>query len=254
MKDQRILGKRVGVLPARWGSSRFPGKPLCEILGKTLIQRTYENAAKCSFLDTVVVATEDPRIVEHVHGFGGLCVLTSPECLNGTERTAEVATRYLSEAEIVVNIQGDEPCLNPNVVDSLIQKLEECSEANMVTPVAISTDPDEIFTEKKVKCVFDQKGKALYFSRSPIPYIFKKQVPIYLHIGVYAFRKEFLLHYVQLGPTTLNEAEDLEQLRILESGGQIHVCVVDAKSPSVDYPEDIKKVEKYITCLSSASF
>jgi len=254
MSGQRIRGKRVGVLPARWGSSRFPGKPLSEILGKSLIRRAYENAASSTSLDAVVVATEDPRIMEHVHSFGGCCVLTSPDCLNGTERTAEVAERYLNEAEIIVNIQGDEPCLAPSVIDALIGKLDECPEANVVTPVAISTDPEEIFTEKKVKCVFDQQGKALYFSRSPIPCVYKKPAPRYLHIGVYAFRKEFLFQYVRLLPTALNEAEDLEQLRILESGGHIYVCVVEAKSPSVDYPEDITKVEKYISCLSNASF
>ncbi|WP_100934875.1 3-deoxy-manno-octulosonate cytidylyltransferase [Candidatus Chlamydia corallus] len=252
MNKQESENLCIGVLPARWNSSRFPGKPLAKILGKSVIQRAYENASQSSLLDKVVVATDDQRIMDHVADFGGYAVMTSLTCLNGTERTGEVALNYFPNAQIIVNIQGDEPCLKAEVVDCLVQKLKDCPEAELATPIALTTDPEEILTEKKVKCVFDCKGQALYFSRSPIPYILKKATPIYLHIGVYAFKREALFRYLEYSSTPLSDAEDLEQLRFLEHGGKIHVCTVDAKSPSVDYPEDIDKVEKYITCLSNA--
>ncbi|WP_250247943.1 3-deoxy-manno-octulosonate cytidylyltransferase [Chlamydia psittaci] len=254
MEEQTFISKKVGVLPVRWGSVRFPGKPLAMILGKSLIQRTYENIIQSETLDKVVVATDDQRIMDHVIDFGGECVMTSPECANGTERMAETVSRYFPEAEIMVNIQGDEPCLRHTVVDALVRKLEENPEIHMVTPVAQTTDPHEILTNQKVKCVFDKNGKALYFSRSAIPHILKKETPIYLHIGVYAYRRSALFSYIASAPSPLSQAEDLEQLRVLEHGGSIHVCVVEAKSPSVDYPEDINKVEEYLTCHSSASF
>ncbi|ANH78988.1 3-deoxy-manno-octulosonate cytidylyltransferase [Candidatus Chlamydia sanziniae] len=254
MNQRTSKGLRLGVLPARWYSSRFPGKPLAMILGKSLIQRTYERVCECSLLDKIVVATEDQRVIDHVNDFGGHAVMTSSKWINGTERTAEVASTYFPNAEIIVNIQGDEPCIDPKVVDSLVQKLETSPEIQLVTPVAVTKDKEEILAEYKVKCVFDTQGRALYFSRSPIPCIFKEDTPIYLHIGVYAFRREALFRYIQYSSTPLSDAEDLEQLRALEFGECIHVCVVNAKSPSVDYPEDIIKVEKYITCLSSACF
>ncbi|EPP35300.1 3-deoxy-D-manno-octulosonate cytidylyltransferase [Chlamydia ibidis] len=254
MSTQRFKHKRVAVLPARWNSSRFPGKPLAKILGKSLIQRSYENARRASSLDLVVVATEDERILEHVEGFGGVCVMTDPNCLNGSERVGETISRYFPEAEVIVNVQGDEPCLSPIVIETLLNKLDSDPYVQIATPIAVTTDPQEILTEKKVKCVFDRQGKALYFSRSPIPYVLKKESPFYLHIGVYAFRRNALFNYIESVPTNLSQAEDLEQLRILEHGGSIHVCLVNEKSPSVDYPEDINKVEEYLTCFSNASF
>lgn len=254
MHTQSFAGKRVGVVPARWNSRRFPGKPLAMIAGKSLIQRAYENAARSEALDCVVVATEDQRIMDHVLHFGGKCVLTNPKCANGTERTAEAVTLYLPEAEIIVNIQGDEPCLSPSVLDRLVTELEQNPQIQMITPTAITTDPREIHTHHKVKCVFDKNGKAIYFSRSPIPHVMKHEIPIYLHLGVYAFRRSSLFDFVSLEPTPLSQAEDLEQLRVLEHGGSIHVCIVEAKSPSVDYPEDIDEVEKYLICHSSVSF
>ncbi|SPN73384.1 3-deoxy-manno-octulosonate cytidylyltransferase,3-deoxy-manno-octulosonate cytidylyltransferase,Spore coat polysaccharide biosynthesis protein, predicted glycosyltransferase,3-deoxy-D-manno-octulosonate cytidylyltransferase,Cytidylyltransferase [Chlamydia serpentis] len=254
MNQQKTDCLSIGVLPARWNSSRFPGKPLANIFGKSLIQRTYENISQCTLLDRVIVATDDQRIIDHVNDFGGYAVMTSSTCPNGTERTGEVAMNYFPEAEIIVNIQGDEPCLNPEVVDCLVRKLKGCPEAELTTPVAITTDIEEILTEKKVKCVFDIEGRALYFSRSAIPYNLKQETPVYLHIGVYAFKRKALLRYLQYSSTPLSNAEDLEQLRFLEHGEKIHVCIVDAKSPSVDYPEDIAKVEKYISCLSNAYF
>ncbi|MBQ8498382.1 3-deoxy-manno-octulosonate cytidylyltransferase [Chlamydia sp.] len=250
-----LTSKKVGILPARWGSSRFPGKPLIKILGKTLIQRSYENALNSRSLDCVVVATDDQRIFDHVVEFGGLCVMTSKFCANGTERVEEAISQHFPQAEIVVNIQGDEPCLSPSIIDGLVAMLEDNPSANMVTPVTETVDPEAILTDHKVKCVFDKTGKALYFSRSAIPYNFKRPTPVHLHIGVYAFRKTFLREYVKIPPSSLSLAEDLEQLRVLETGLPIHVLVVQtATGPSVDYPEDITKVEQYLLCLSKASF
>lgn len=249
-----LTSKKIGILPARWGSSRFPGKPLAEILGKSLIQRAYENALLSRSLDCVVVATDDQRIFDHVVGFGGLCVMTSEACANGTERVEEAVSQYFPQAEIVVNIQGDEPCLSPVVIDGLVEMLESNLTIDMVTPVTETTDPEAILTNHKVKCVFDKTGRALYFSRSVIPHNFKRSTPFYLHVGVYAFRRAFLSEYVNISPSSLSEAEDLEQLRVLESGRSIYVHVVhNATGPSVDYPEDITKVEQYLLCLSKAS-
>ncbi len=250
--NDNVTSKKVGVLPARWGSSRFPGKPLAQIAGKSLIQRTYENVAQSETLDTVVVATDDERILNHVLDFGGQCVMTSTTCANGTERVAEAIQNYFPQAEIIVNVQGDEPCTPHHAVDALVKELEARPEIPMITPVAITQDPKEIFTDHKVKCVFSKDKRALYFSRSPIPHNFKSNAPFYLHIGIYGFRRNTLFEYIALAPTTLSQTEDLEQLRMLENGKEIFVCLVEAKSPSVDYPEDINRVEEYLSCLSNA--
>lgn len=243
--------KKIGVLPARWNSSRFPGKPLSKILGKSLIQRSYENAIQCQSLDKIIVATDDMRIVDHVTDFGGECVITSHNCQNGTERTAEVVQEYCEQPDIVVNIQGDEPCLDPHVVDRLVTTLEQNPHMNLVTPVALSTIEEEILTNKKVKCVFDQKGRVLYFSRSPIPNNFKSQAPTYIHIGIYAFRTPMLFKFMNTESTPLSLIEDIEPIRLLEIGEDIFTCIVETKSPSVDYPEDIKTVEEYLLCHSN---
>lgn len=180
--------------------------------------------------------------------------MTSEACANGTERVEEAVSQYFPQAEIVVNIQGDEPCLSPAVIDGLVEMLESNLTIDMVTPVTETTDPEAILTNHKVKCVFDKTGRALYFSRSVIPHNFKRSTPFYLHVGVYAFRRAFLSEYVNISPSSLSEAEDLEQLRVLESGRSIYVHVVhNATGPSVDYPEDITKVEQYLLCLSKAS-
>lgn len=246
------MSEKIAIIPVRWGSTRFPGKPLALILGKSLIQRTYENVMQSKLLDAVIVATDDTRILEHVQDFGGQAIMTSSACNNGSERVGEAA-KYFPNAQIIVNVQGDEPCLSSLVIDTLVQKLLEDPEVDITTPVTTIYESEEIWTNHKVKCVFDKRGRAMYFSRSPIPHHFKKNTPIYLHIGVYAFRRNALFHYIGLAPTVLSQTEDLEQLRILEHGGTIYVCPVEAKSPSVDYPEDINKVEEYL-CLSSASF
>lgn len=244
--------KKVAILPARWGSSRFPGKPLAMIQGKSLIQRCYENLLTSEFLDCIAVATDDSRIMDHVLEFGGYCVMTSTRCRNGTERVYEAILEGFPSAEIIVNVQGDEPCLSVNTVDSLVRQLLTCPQVSIITPVIATQDPEEIYTNHKVKCVFDKNGRALYFSRSTIPHPFSNQLPtFYLHMGVYAFKRAALFEYIESASTPLSQAEDLEQLRILEHGNDLHVLIADTASLSVDYPEDISKVEKFLSCPSN---
>lgn len=240
--------KVLGVIPARWQSSRFPGKPLVHILGKSLIHRAYENALQCHCLDEVVIATDDQRIFDHAQEFGAKVFMTSPSCPTGTDRVWEVVDKYFEKAEIVVNIQGDEPCLDPAVIDTLVKQLFTLSEAVITTPVSKITDPEFINSSSIVKCVFDKRGRALYFSRSPIPFACSGKIPTYYrHLGVYCFRRSFMEKYILLERTSLQDSEDLEQLKILENGDMpIHVCLVDDQAIGVDTPEDIKTVEKLL--------
>lgn len=241
----------VGVIPARYASQRFPGKMLAAILGKSLVRRTYENALLCPALDSVVVATDEERIVEHVKGFGGHVVLTAKEHPTGSDRAAEAVQKCYPDAEIVVVIQGDEPCLSPLVVNQLIEDLKANPHADLTTPVEPLKNVEEALLPGIVKCVFDSRQKALYFSRSPIPAI-RKNIsldlnPYYRHIGVYCYRRKMLLQYPYLPATPLQKLEDLEQLKILEHGFNIYVSIVHPQGVvAVDYPEDIQKVEAFL--------
>lgn len=242
MKNLKILG----MIPARFQSRRFPGKLLAEILGKSLLQRTYENARRSKRLDDLVIATDDERILNHAKSFGAKVLLTSSQCLTGTDRLAEAIKKYPFESEIIVNIQGDEPCLNPEVIDRIVDLLVTQSEAAVTTAVVKINDEESILNPSVVKCVFDQKGKALYFSRSPIPYVRGGDVSTgvyYRHLGIYAYRKGFLLQYSALAPTPLQKMEDLEQLKVLETGFPIYISVVQDEGIGVDNPEDVQKVE-----------
>ncbi len=243
----------VGVIPARWESSRFPGKPLVDILGKSLIKRSYENARQCSRLDELVVATDDQRIYDHVLEFGGKACMTSESCPSGTDRVNEAIERDFPHASIVVNIQGDEPCLDPAVIDTLIERLEQ-TDADVTTPIAKIVNPEQIFSPSSVKCVFDIHGRALYFSRAPIPFPQKveKIHDYYRHLGVYCFRRPFLKLYAEMDNTRLQSIEDLEQLKILEAGYPIYVSIVEDQGIGVDSPEDLKKVQE-ILCANTSS-
>lgn len=237
--------KIVGIIPARYQSSRFPGKPLALISGTSLIQRTYENAKRAPSLSDVIVATDDKRIFDHVLSFGGKVVMTSKECLTGSDRIAEVA-KNLPDAEIIVNIQGDEPCLEPQDIEMAVQGLINDPQA-VVSTAATPLTYEEGLSSSIVKCVFDQNNRALYFSRSLIPGSKDKlNGPFYKHVGLYVYRKDFLLQYADLAPTPLMIAEDLEQLKVLEHGYSIHIVTVNGTSLGVDLPEDIEKVEKYL--------
>jgi len=246
--------KIVGVIPARLASTRFPRKVLKEIGGKSLLQMTYENALESRVLERVVVAAEDAEIVDHVRSFGGEAFLTGKHP-TGTDRVAEIVGDYLDDAEIVVNVQADEPCLSPKVIDTLVGALHEDPTAVLTTPITKILDPSQIYQSSSVKCVFDENMRALYFSRAPIPFPQKKEIEAdyYRHIGVYCFRTTFLLEYASMQKTRLQQIEDLEQLKILEHGYPIHVCIVEDQMCGVDTPEDLEKVQEYLCQNTSLS-
>lgn len=243
------MSRVIGVIPARHGSVRFPGKPLVKIEGKTLIQRTFENCKQCESLDEVIVATDDERIADHVASFGGNAVMTSEECRSGSDRVAE-AIADLSDVDIVVNIQGDEPNLEPSTIDQIVSLLKEDPQAQMSTAAVLLTSEEDWRRTSVVKCVIDKQGNALYFSRSPIPGgkdgKWDPSVNYYKHLGIYGFRREFLLQYPRLEPTPLQLAEDLEQLKALEHGFKIKVAVVESEAIGIDTPEDIHKLKKLL--------
>lgn len=235
--------KIIGVIPARYASTRFPGKPLADILGKPMIQRVYEQALKAKSLCSVLVATDDRRIYDCVESFGGVAVMTASELPNGTAR-CEAAVRRI-DVDAVINIQGDEPLLDPMMIDETAELLHknEC--------VTLCREMSGDFSNPNaVKVVMSQNGYALYFSRSLIPYKRNKSdLPIYEHIGIYGYSLEFLKKYVSLPSTPLSEAESLEQLKILEHGYRIRIKVTGSKRKSigVDTPEDLERVKE---CLS----
>jgi 3-deoxy-manno-octulosonate cytidylyltransferase (CMP-KDO synthetase) len=236
----------VGIIPARHASSRFPGKPLAEIAGLPMLQRVYEGARGARRLREVLVATDDARIARACRRFGARALLTSPEHPTGTDRLAE-ASRELGDA-IVVNIQGDEPLIEGFVIDAAVAALEETPEAPMATLVH-RAEPEDLADPNRVKVVIDQRGFALYFSRAPIPHRREAGAdpPLWQHVGLYAYRREFLQRYVALAPTPLEQAEALEQLRVLEHGYEIRVAVVEGwRSVPVDVPADIAKVEEIL--------
>lgn len=247
-----ILGKVLGVIPARMASTRFPGKPLALIKGKSLVQRTYENAARCPLFGALVVATDHPDIYQHVLEFGGNAVMTSSNCSTGTDRIAEVVQQADSYADysIVCNIQGDEPCVESHIFVEVCQALEAHPEAVMATARTPLLSATQAASRSIVKCVTNLKGQALYFSRVLIPAghhpAFHQSVHYYRHIGLYAFRREFLLLYPTLPMTPLQEAEDLEMLKILEHGYPIQVVTVDEPTIGVDTPEDLIQVEEHL--------
>ncbi len=247
--------KILGIIPARYGSTRFPGKMLANILGKSLIRRTYENAKRSTRLDDLIVATDDERIFRHVEDFGGKVFMTSLDCPSGSDRAAEVVKSFFPESEMIVNIQGDEPCLDPQIIDALIEDLEANPQAVMTTPVVPISNPVDAMRSSVVKCVFTPQKKALYFSRSPIPFPLKQEltVPYFRHLGVYCFRREFLLRYGALPKTPLQGIEDLEQLKILEHGFSIYVSVVQDESFGVDTVEDVKRIEEILLCKENIS-
>ncbi len=239
--------KTVGIIPARVQSSRFPGKPLATILGKTLIQRTYEQTKQCSQLSKVYIATDDMRIFEHATSFGAEVVMTSTACLNGTERLIEVVRMHpeVQDADIIVNIQGDEPCIDPEAIGKAVQALQSHPTDPVATLITKVSDPELFFAPSIVKCCIDRTGYALYFSRSPIPFQ-TVAAPFFKHIGLYVYRKDFLLHYGSLPNTPLQLSENLEMLKILENGFRIRTVEVLCDSIGVDLPEDIQRVENIL--------
>jgi 3-deoxy-manno-octulosonate cytidylyltransferase (CMP-KDO synthetase) len=236
--------KTEGVIPARFGSTRFPGKPLAPIAGKPMIQWVYERASRANQLDEVLVATDDERILEAVRRFGGKACMTSRNHRCGTERLAEVAGSR--PAELYVNIQGDEPLLNPSDLDALVVALKDDSRADMTTLKYPIASPEDVADPNVVKVVTDAAGFALYFSRSPVPYCAScgesRPAPRHFkHIGVYGYRRAILLRLAGLAPSVLEQTEGLEQLRALENGVRMRVVLACSDTISVDRPEDIER-------------
>jgi 3-deoxy-manno-octulosonate cytidylyltransferase (CMP-KDO synthetase) len=241
-------GKVVVVIPARYGSTRLPGKPLVSLNGQPMIQRVYERAKSARRIDRVIVATDDDRILKAVTSFGGEARMTRPDHRTGTERVAEVAAHV--EGEVFVNVQGDEPLLDPAAVDTAVSALLEeprAAVATVATPIKV---PGDIMDPNIVKVVLDFDDNALYFSRAPIPWVRDTgntiQVRHLKHLGLYVFRREALLEYPTLPQGELERIEQLEQLRWLENGSKIRVAEVEHDAISVDVPEDVARVEKLL--------
>jgi 3-deoxy-manno-octulosonate cytidylyltransferase (CMP-KDO synthetase) len=232
----------LGVIPARYQSTRLPGKPLADILGRPMIQWVFENVSHSTLLDEVIVAADDDRVIAAVERFDGKAVMTSRDHATGTDRVAEVAGRY--DARIVVNIQGDEPFVNPGMIDEIVQPLLEDESIPMSTLMHRIENREDLRNPNVVKVVNDASGFALYFSRSLIPFPRHEDLHrAYEHIGIYAYRKDFLLGYAKMIPTLLEKTESLEQLRVLENGFRIRVVQTeqDYIPLSVDTQEDLEK-------------
>lgn len=235
------MKKAAGVIPVRYQSERFPGKPLALIKGKPMIQRVYEAAAKARLLNQLIVATDDERISNVAKNLGAEVRMTSSSHLSGTDRVAEVATEI--KMPIIINIQGDEPLLREEMIDELVQALQD-EAIPMATLAARVNDINLLQDRDAVKVVLDKKGFALYFSRSPLP--FQASDYFLQHIGIYGYQRDFLLAFSRMKPARLEKTENLEQLRVLENGFKIKVIETPFLTIGVDSPQDIIKVESYL--------
>jgi 3-deoxy-manno-octulosonate cytidylyltransferase (CMP-KDO synthetase) len=241
--------KVIGIIPARYGSTRLPAKVLADIGGKPMIQHVYERARQSSSLDRLVVATDDDRIFERVGGFGGEALKTSPAHASGTDRVAEAAQALgFGEADVIVNIQADQPLFEPGMIDEVAGPFRLEPDLRMGALVHPIHTPEELANPSVVKVVCDRKGFALYFSRSPMPYVISSSLAprYYKHIGPYAYRMGFLLRFTQLERGDLERCESLEQLRALEHGYKIRVVETNFDSQEVDTLEDLEKVRRQI--------
>jgi len=244
MKQMKI----AAIIPSRYGSTRFQGKPLASISGKPMIQLVYHAASRAKSIDIVAVATDDHRIFETVSGFGGHVIMTSGSHRSGSDRVWQAAEALgLSDDDIVINVQGDQPLVDPRCLEHVIEPLSGDSPIEMSTLAYRIRDPQEYHNPKDVKVVMDQNGDALYFSRSPIPFgRDAKRFPTYKHLGIYAYTKRFLDVFAQLPTGQLEAVEKLEQLRALEFGHTIRIVVTPHDSPEVDLPEDIQRIERLL--------
>jgi 3-deoxy-manno-octulosonate cytidylyltransferase (CMP-KDO synthetase) len=240
--------KVVVVIPARYGSTRLPGKPLVSLAGQPMIQRVYERAKSAQRVNRVIVATDDERIVTAVQAFGGEARMTRVDHRTGTERVAEVAAH--ETGDVFVNVQGDEPLLDPMAVDTAVQALLEEPQASIATVATPIKTPGDIMDPNVCKVVLDFDDNALYFSRAPVPWVRdttnKVQARHLKHLGLYVFRRDALLEYPTLPQGELERLEQLEQLRWLENGWKIRVAQVEHDAVSVDVPEDVARVEKLL--------
>jgi 3-deoxy-manno-octulosonate cytidylyltransferase (CMP-KDO synthetase) len=238
----------VAVIPARYASSRLPGKPLADINGKPMIQHVVERTRMAHLVNDVIVATDDERIMDAVCAFGGTAVMTPVDCPSGSDRIALVA-RDLPSTEIIVNVQGDEPVIPPDMIDEAVAPLLKDTSLPVGTLVTRLRTVAELLDPNVVKALLDRQGRCLYFSRSPVPFgrdvtpaELLERYPVYRHVGMYVYRRDFLMHYAALEQTPLEQAEKLEQLRILEHGYSIHAAVTAHTSIAVDTAADLERV------------
>ncbi len=242
----------LGIIPARYASSRFPGKPLVDIAGKSMIMRVYEKACMSKLISDVIVATDDIRIFDHVVIENGKAILTSKDHQSGTERCSEVVKLLLQKYDLVINIQGDEPFIIPEQIDCLLHVFNE-REVSIATLIKKIKSNEELINENVVKVVVDKYQNALYFSRSVIPYvrscdsdIWIDKTAFYKHLGIYAYKTEVLLKIVELNTSEYEKVESLEQLRWLENGYKIHTVKTNYESIAIDTPEDLEKAKLFL--------
>jgi 3-deoxy-manno-octulosonate cytidylyltransferase (CMP-KDO synthetase) len=237
--------KILCVIPSRIRSTRLPRKPLLQIQGKPMVQWTYENAARCKLLSDLIVATDDQDIAKVIRDIGGKVALTDPDLPTGSERVAAVAEHY-PEMDVIINLQGDEPFIKPSMLESLIAPYL-AGESPEMTTLASPLDLNKNYQEPgAVKVITDLQGNALYFSRAPIPYFrIEASAPVYHHMGLYAFRRDFLMTYKTLAQTPLELAESLEQLRVLENGYKIRVCLTHEKTLEINTPEELEQAQSF---------
>lgn len=240
----------IGIVPARFGSVRFPGKPLVDINGKSMVQRVYEQSKKASRLSQVLIATDDERILNHVKDFGGNAILTSPQHQSGTDRCAEVMSKLGNDQwDVVINIQGDEPYIHPEQIDLLCSTFDD-RDTMITTLVKKIESSDELFNHNNVKVILNKKKQAIYFSRSPIPYCrnfpeqeWLRHSTYYKHIGIYGYRTSTLMEVSQLAKTNLEITESLEQLRWIENGYLIRAEITSLESVAIDTPDDLLRIK-----------
>ena len=242
--------KFMAIIPARYASTRFPGKPLAVLGGKTVIQRVYEQVS--SLLDEVYVATDDERIFQAVESFGGRAVMTRTDHKSGTDRSEEAAEKIGSDADVIINVQGDEPFIQPSQIETLMH-LFDAPETQIGTLGKRFETIEGVENPNSPKIVTDNRGFALYFSRSPIPYVrgidrnlWLEAYPFLKHLGIYAYRREVLREVTQLPQGRLEKAESLEQLRWLENGYRIRVGLTDVETVGIDTPEDLQRAEEFL--------
>ena len=242
--------KFMAIIPARYASTRFPGKPLADLGGKTVIQRVYEQVS--SLLDEVYVATDDERIFQAVESFGGRAVMTRTDHKSGTDRIEEAAEKIGSDADVIINVQGDEPFIQPSQIETLMH-LFDAPETQIGTLGKRFETIEGVENPNSPKIVTDNRGFALYFSRSPIPYVrgidrnlWLEAYPFLKHLGIYAYRREVLREVTQLPQGRLEKAESLEQLRWLENGYRIRVGLTDVETVGIDTPEDLQRAEEFL--------
>ncbi len=238
-----VMKKILGIIPARFASTRFPGKPLAVIANKTMIEWTYLNSKKSKILSDVIVATDDERIEKEVKKFGGKVFMTDKNHESGTDRIIEVAKEI--SADIIVNIQGDEPAIEPALIDGVAKLKLDNPQWEMTSAAILVTDKREFTDPNRVKVVFDNNGRALYFSRSLIPSQFKMPSEVYRHLGIYAYEKDFLLGYNSLPESDWEKSESLEQLRAIQAGYSIGIFIAEEAALSIDTPEDLEKIRPY---------